>query len=92
MMPDRCDYKDVHVSKTDKTVTVDIIVYKGKVATIVELNEDFEEVPLTLYRRSEEVLRDRIVFDRPINDNAIKGNLKNRLKDLPGLTPIDEQS
>lgn len=92
MPADKCDYKIRRISHKDKTVEVDLVIYEGEVSTLDEMDIDGNMVPVERYRRAGQIEARTIVFDRPINNNAIHGNLRNRLKDIPNRTPIDEQN
>lgn len=91
-MPDKCDYKIRRISHGDKTVEVDLVIYEGEVSTLDEPDLNGSIIPVTRYRRSSKIEARNIVFDRPISDNAIHGNLRNRLKNIPNRIPIDEQA
>ena len=92
MAADKCDYKIKRMSHKDKTVEVDLVIYEGEVSTLDEPDDNGGVQPVTRYRRSMKVEERTIVFDRPINDNTIHENLRNRLKDVPNRTPIAEQN
>jgi hypothetical protein len=87
MAADKCDYKIRRISHKNKTVEVDLVIYEGEVSTLDERGES-----VARYRRSGKVEERTVVFNRPINYNAIHGNLRNRLRDVPNRTPISEQN
>lgn len=92
MPADKCDFKYHRIAEGKKSVTVEYSIYEGSVTTEDELDVNRDMQPVTRYRRTGGIDKQKVLFDKPFSINALHAHMKNLLKEVPNRIPIDEQT